>query len=331
MGFEFSMSQRGRYPRMSGRMETIEIRACDAAVSDADLRALIDRCCADAEGLETPGEKGLARMRAAQEADPAALALAFEAGGPVGVCAMDLSGEEETASLRLIGVCPDRHRRGIGRALEAHAVGLARQRGFSVLRTSSGLDTGNRAGVAFMERLGWEPEAGAGIRMWRGLEEMPPVRLPEGYAFRTYREGDAGAFVRVKNAAFAGEAGGGRAWTLEDFQKEYLESPTFRPERVFFAVCGEELVGTTTAWTAEHEGREVGLIHWVAVTPEHRGRGVGEALNARALHHLKEMGYREAVLSTNASLQSAVRLYHRLGFREVYRRVVYFKRLKAEG
>jgi mycothiol synthase len=311
-------------------MDQVKILACDATVSDADLRALIGPCCADAEGLTPPDEQGLARMRGAQETDPAALTLALEAGEPVGICAMHLSGEETTAHLRLIGVRPDRRRRKIGRALEAHAVGLARQHGLCVLRTSSGLDTRNRAGVAFLESLGWEPEEGAGIRMWRSLEAVPPARLPEGYAFRTYREGDAGAFVRIKNAAFAGETGAGRAWTPEDFQKEYLESPYFRPERVFFAACGEELVGTTTAWTAMHEGREVGLIHWVAVTPGHRGRGVGEALNARALCHLKEMGYREAVLSTNASLRAAVRLYHRLGFQEVYRKVNYFKRLKGE-
>ncbi|OGG47811.1 MAG: hypothetical protein A3F84_12775 [Candidatus Handelsmanbacteria bacterium RIFCSPLOWO2_12_FULL_64_10] len=309
--------------------EQMEIRACDAAVSDADLRALVERCCAGAEGLETPDERGLARMRAAQAVDPEALALAFEAGAPVGVCSVGLPEEGETASLRLLGVCPEQRRRGIGRALEGHAVGLVRRRGFREVRTQA-MDSRNRAGTAFLEGLGWASDLGAGIRMWRDLRDLPPVRLPEGYAIRAYRDGDAGAFVRVKNAAFAGETGSGRAWTSEDFRKEYLESPHFRPERVFFAVCGEEPVGTTTAWTWTHEGREVGLIHWVAVVPEHRGKGLGEALNVRALHHLREMGYREAVLNTNASHKAAVRLYHRLGFQDVWRRVVYFKRLNDE-
>lgn len=303
------------------------IRACDATISDAALVTLAARCCADAEGLWPPDEKGLARMRAAQEVDPAALALAVEAGGPVGVCAVGLPKEGDAAFLRLLGVCPEHRRRGIGRALEAHAVDVARRHGFRILRTESALNVRNQAGVAFLDRLGWEPHSAASVRMWRNLEDLSPVSLPEGYTLRTYRAGDEAAFVRIKNAAFAGETGGGRDWTLEDFQKEYLGSPYFRPERVFFAVYGEEPVGTTTAWTMMHEGREVGLIHWVAVVPEHRRRGLGEALNVRAMHCLKEMGYREAILNTNASLKSAVRLYHRLGFRDVCRWVVYFRRL----
>lgn len=310
--------------------ERTEIRACDATVPDADLGALIGRCCEGAEGLSASDEGGLARMRAGQERDAGALALALEAGAPVGLCAVGLPAEGDAAHLRLIGVSPERRRRGIGRALEAHAVSLARRHGFGEVRTGSGVDTRNRAGTAFLEGLGWTPRGGASIRMWRSLEETPPVAVPEGYAIRTYRDGDAGAFVRVRNAAFAGEEGGGGLWTLENFQKEYLASPHFRPERVFFAVYGGAPVGTTTAWTAEHEGREVGLIHWVAVAPEHRGRGLGEALNGRALQHLKEMGYQEAVLHTNASLRAAVRLYYRLGFRDVYRRVVYHKTLSAE-
>ena len=305
--------------------EGVEIRACDAAVSDADLMALSARYCAGAEGVRPPDEKALAQMRAAQARDPAALALAFAAGTPVGVCAVGMP-EKGEASLRLLCVIPARRRQGIGRALEAHAVETARRQGCGEVRTPA-VDSRNLAGVAFLEGLGWTPGPDASIRMWRDLEDLPPVSLPEGYAIRTYREGDAAHLMRIKNAAFAGERAGSRAWTVEDVRKEYTDAPQFQPERVFFAVCGEEPVGTTTAWTWTHEGREVGLIHWVAVTPEHRGRGLGEALNVRALRHMKDMGHREAILNTNAALQSAVRLYHRLGFRDVWRQVAYFKKL----
>jgi mycothiol synthase len=281
--------------------------------------ALTGRCCEGAEGVRPPEEKALARMRAA-------LALAFSGGTPAGVCAVGLE-QGEAALVRFLGVVPARRRQGIGRALEAHAVETARRRGFGEIRTPA-VDSRNRAGTAFLEGLGWTPRPEASLRMWRNLEDLPAVTLPEGYAIRTFREGDEAHLMRVKNAAFAGERTGSRPWTPEDVRREYdMDSPGFRPERVFFAVCGDEPVGMTTAWTYTHEGREVGLIHWVAVTPAHRGKGLGEALNVQALHCMRTMGRREAVLNTNAVLQSAVRLYLRLGFREAWRQVVYFRKV----
>lgn len=301
------------------------VRPYDGSMADAELAGLFARCAEGAEGLAPPDGEGVGRLRAAQKIDLGCLALAVCGERPVGVCAVALPEGPDRAELRFLGVCPEQRRRGIGRALEAHAVALARRQGRGAIRTGSPLDSRNTAGVAFLERAGWHPVRGASLRMWRSLEDLPPVELAGGYAIRSYAPGDEAAFVRIKNAAFAGEHGGGRDWTAADFQKEYLDSPHFRPGRVFFAVCNGEPVGTTTAWTAMHEGREVGLIHWVAVAPEHRQKGLGWALNVQALHRLREMGYREAILNTNETLASAVRLYRRLGFRELHRRAAYEK------
>jgi ribosomal protein S18 acetylase RimI-like enzyme len=58
----------------------------------------------------------------------------------------------------------------------------------------------------------------------------------------------------------------------------------------------------------------MGLVHWVAVDPGHRGRRLGEALLAAALHAMKARGHTEAFLNTNPALAAAVQLYERLGF-----------------
>jgi mycothiol synthase len=197
------------------------------------------------------------------------------------------------------------------------------------LRTAESIASDNAPSVGLLERSGWKPELGASLRMWRELEHLPEAKPPSGYGIRTFETGDDVAFVRIKNAAFQSGNGGGRPWTVADFEKEYMDSPYFERKRVLFAVCGDEPVGTTTAWTAMHHGREVGLIHWVAVVPEHRNKGLGWVLNVRALHRLKALGYREAILNTSETLESAVRLYHRLGFKVVVRRAHYRKTLNS--
>ncbi|MCH7478585.1 MAG: GNAT family N-acetyltransferase, partial [SAR324 cluster bacterium] len=75
---------------------------------------------------------------------------------------------------------------------------------------------------------------------------------------------------------------------------------------------------TTITWEADYGDGPVGLIHWVGVHPEHRGAGLGKALNALAVKRLADLGYDEAWLNTSRSREAAVRLYESLGF-EVYR------------
>lgn len=302
------------------------IRACDETFLDTNIVELATNCCADAKGLKPPDTETLARMRAMQKIDPDILSLAFHQKTAVGMCALELPDKGNVGCLQFLGVCPEWRRRGIGRALEVQAVAIAQRHGGILIRTRDVLDSQNEAGICFLERAGWKSTLRGGIRMWRDLENLPPVELPEGYTIRSYQSGDDADFVRIKNAAFPGW----QDWNLEDFKKEFLESPYFHPERVFFAVyAGDgELVGTATAWTRIHEEREIGNLHWVAVIPAHRQRGLGKALCLQSLHKMRELGYRETMLGTMESLESAVRLYYQLGFRDLYRHsMVYEKKI----
>ena len=305
----------------------VEIQVCDAARSDAELKSLLDACSQDAEGISPPGLDGISKWRSLK--DP--LVLAVEDGVPVGICAVELPDGRGSASLRFLGIRGKARGQGVGTLLETHVSDLVKRHGYGDIRTGFSLDSRNEAGACFLDRQGWTRNVDAGLRMWRNLEDLPKVEVANGYTLRSFEPGDASAFVEIKNEAFSEEHGGGRDWTLFDFHKEYLDSPHFRPERVLFAASEEKLVGTTTAWTSEFEGREVGLIHWVAVVPEHRSKGLGQALNVQALHKLKEMGYEECVLSTNESLSSAVRLYLRLDFQVVTMRSTYTKVLGQCG
>ena len=74
------------------------------------------------------------------------------------------------------------------------------------------------------------------------LENLPEVSLPEGYCIRSYQPGDHEHWTRICAAAFER--------TPEDFPFDRMmrKDVPFRPDRIFFACCGEEPVGTTAAW-----------------------------------------------------------------------------------
>lgn len=299
------------------------LRLRDGSVSNQDLANLMARCAEGGGELTPPAAETLENLRTEE------IVLAFDGPAPAGVCVTAFKPGEREAALRFLGVLPEHRRADVAGRLLAQAEKVAFRNGYGSLRTAASIASDNKAPVRLLERSGWKPEFGASLRMWRELKHLPEAKPPAGYGIRTYETGDDAAFVRIKNAAFLSENVGGRAWTVADFEKEYLDSPYFSPERVLFAVCNGEPVGTTTAWSATYRGREVGLIHWVAVVPEHRKKGLGLVLNVRALHRLKALGYGEATLNTSERLESAVRLYHRLGFEVVVRRAHYRKTLSS--
>ena len=302
---------------------TATFRLRDGTISNPDLADLMARC-ADGGGEVTPP-----KMETLESLPNDQIVLAYAGADPAGVGVLTYTGEERNAVLSFLGVLPEFRRGGVGRRLLMKLEAVAGGNGCESLRTGASIGSDNAAATGLLEETGWKPAFGAGLRMWRELADLPEAEPPAGYRIRNYETGDDAAFVRIKNAAFMVENVGGRAWTVADFEKEYLDSPYFERKRVLFAVCGDEPVGTTTAWSATYRGKEVGLIHWVAVVPEHRKKGLGWVLNVRALHRLKALGYGEATLNTSETLESAVRLYRRLGFEVIVRRAHYRKTLNS--
>jgi ribosomal protein S18 acetylase RimI-like enzyme len=68
-------------------------------------------------------------------------------------------------------------------------------------------------------------------------------------------------------------------------------------------------------------GETIGSVQNVGVVPEHRGRGLGTWLLARALEGFREAGLRRVSLEVTARNLDAQRLYRRLGFQRI--RTVY--------
>jgi ribosomal protein S18 acetylase RimI-like enzyme len=80
------------------------------------------------------------------------------------------------------------------------------------------------------------------------------------------------------------------------------------------------VLGTVTVCPPDSVWREIsrpgeGEFRMLAVAPQARGRGVGEALARFAIDRLAAQGAHAVVLSSLSTMHAAHRLYERLGFR----------------
>jgi mycothiol synthase len=141
------------------------------------------------------------------------------------------------------------------------------------------------------------------------VDDPPPVVLPEGYALRTWREGDEAGYVALMASA------GFDGWTparIAQTRRSVLPGGLFLVE----APGGGRPVATAMAVdcpTDRHpRGGELG---WVAVDPAHRGRRLGQAVSAVATARLLAAGYRDVYLLTDDHRLPAIKTYLRMGFR----------------
>ncbi len=141
-----------------------------------------------------------------------------------------------------------------------------------------------------------------------GLEGLPRLALPEGYSIRSYRPGDAARWSRLITESFGGEP--------EDWNFDRIMRPevSFRPERMFFVCSGDEVVATASAFYRPAFMPGFGMLHYVAVLPEHAGRRLGFQVSLAALIRMHRDARGGAWLSTDDFRLPAIKTYLNLGF-----------------
>lgn len=114
--------------------------------------------------------------------------------------------------------------------------------------------------------------------------------------------------------------GGGFVSESDDYVHRLLDG-TSRAEDAELWVATDEgrLLGCVAFCIEGSPWRELagpgeGEFRMLAVSPEARGRGVGEALVQRCIERARELGFDSIVLSTMDRMANAHRLYRRLGF-----------------
>ncbi|SCG75121.1 mycothiol synthase [Micromonospora humi] len=274
----------------------------------AEVLALA-RAAGDADGADPLDEHVLLRMR-----DPEAPAVHLTAraadGTLTGYAHLDTTAPAEGVGVEL-AVHPGHRRRGTGRAL-ARGV-LAATPG--PLRAWAHGDHPSAAALAV--DLGFT-RARVLFQLRRPLTEaVPAPALPEGVELRAFRPGeDDEAWLAVNNAAFAQHPEQGR-WTLDDLRVRFAE-PWF--DRAGFLLAVDAATGRLLGfhWTKVHERQgsaRIGEVYVLGVDPSvHRG-GLGRALTAAGLAHLRDRrGLDRVMLYVDESNTGAVALYERLGF-----------------
>jgi ribosomal protein S18 acetylase RimI-like enzyme len=103
---------------------------------------------------------------------------------------------------------------------------------------------------------------------------------------------------------------------------EIARKPGFLSEATWLLVAdaerGEEFCGTVQG-VVDHQ--RMGAIQNLGIVPEHRGRGLGAVLMAKALTGFQKAGLSRAFLEVTSQNDAAIGLYRKLGFSKV--RTVY--------
>ena len=140
------------------------------------------------------------------------------------------------------------------------------------------------------------------------------IKLPQGYAIRTYQPGDEDAWAALEYGI--GDFDSPEA-AKADFARRYLDNPAWDPQQVFFAVSpGGDVVGSAIAWEDDPRGVGVRALHWLVVRSDHRRKGLGRALTQHVLRLFRrEDNAKPVYLHTQPSSWRAIPLYISLGFK----------------
>ena len=139
-------------------------------------------------------------------------------------------------------------------------------------------------------------------------------RLPAGCTIGSLKTDEEEALIQLANTAYAGERL--RPGILAQWQ---AQDPNFSTDWVHVARCDGQLVASVVA-RSDREYNEYfranrGYLGPAATLPSYRGKGLSQALTARAMNFLRERGMRTVCLYTWEQNQPAVRLTTNLGFR----------------
>jgi RimJ/RimL family protein N-acetyltransferase len=142
------------------------------------------------------------------------------------------------------------------------------------------------------------------------MNDIPEIPFPEGYGIRYFRSGEGYIWTRIQKAAEP-------FFSIEDslFNREFGDHLNEMPDRSFFVINNkEEEIGTITAWWKNNwKGKDWGMIHWVAIHPQHQRRGLAKSAMSVAMKRLKR-SHDRCMLNTSTGRIAAIKVYLDFGF-----------------
>jgi mycothiol synthase len=181
--------------------------------------------------------------------------------------------------------------------------------------------------IALYESLGLRLMRQSPHMAYHPLEKPAHPQAPPGIQLRPYTPGrDDQSAVETLNQAFAND------WqyvpVTADQWSLWLNAPQWRSDLNLVAADGDEVVGLCLCVVDEDRqqwlGRRDGYVGALCVRPSHQRQGMGAALLLAGLRALRQAGMVSATLDTDEDNPTqALRLYERLGFREIWRWLAY--------
>ena len=137
--------------------------------------------------------------------------------------------------------------------------------------------------------------------------------MSEELTIRQAKLYDVPAMARIERDSF------GMPWSADEITKDVTAGGDVY---VAVALSGDERAGYGEIRMVAGEAQ----IYNIAVAPELRRRGIGEALLRHLIDVSREKGCSVVTLEVRAGNEDAMELYHKLGFHEVGRRRGYYAR-----
>jgi GNAT superfamily N-acetyltransferase len=152
------------------------------------------------------------------------------------------------------------------------------------------------------------------VRMGReNLDNIPEYSLPVGYSIRWYQPGYEKHWQTIQSLADEYTR-----VTPDLFEEQFGTDKKLLSERQCFLYnCGDNVIGTATAWFDNSEERSHGRIHWLAIIPKQQGKGLAKPLLTITCKRLKELGHVKTYLTTQSVRLPAINLYAKFGFAPV--------------
>lgn len=142
---------------------------------------------------------------------------------------------------------------------------------------------------------------------------MPPKTL----RFEALREEHIPAILEIESRT------NGAPWSERAFRNELTHK-----DRIFLVgLANSEVVGYGGVWLVIDEAH----VTTVAVSEAFRRQGIGEAMMIKLLEDSKEAGMVCSTLEVRAGNDAAIRLYEKLGYKEVARRKGYYPDNKEDA
>ncbi len=299
-----------------GIPEGLSVRPLAADDLDAVL-GLLDALTEDVHGESMSGRSDLVVAYTDPGFDPAQDGLAVvDADGSLVAAAF-------VAGRGLIEVLTERDDTGkaLFTVLLDACLERAREKGEPEVSTMVGDVDHGRRGV--VESRGFEVHHTGWIMELPELVSVPPRDVRSPYAIRPMTMDDAPAAHDVIETAFS-EWEGRTRHPYEEWARATVERPGIDLSQSRVATRThddgrEEVVGACIAFDVEHRGT---WVHHLAVSDDHRGEGLAQALMASAYRGGKERGRLRGGLATDSRMKART-LYERLGLRVLHTVVTY--------